>query len=192
MISLPGSRSRAKYMLVRALEPFMWAFTNGAARVVAPFLLEQWQFLVETFRCRSSGSVLAFPRFRILAISTAQPSGSAGNVTALGPPETASRSVRAVAAPLATTTAPPALRNIRRFGSVIVVFSPRHVPPCHVASAPTLDSTRLSWPGMPCRGDPHGTRAPLQEFSCGDAWLAAVDQAGQPRLSLGSLGKSAT
>ncbi len=30
MISLPGSRSSAKYMLVRALEPFMWALTNGA------------------------------------------------------------------------------------------------------------------------------------------------------------------
>ena len=29
MISLPGSRSSAKYMLVSALVPFMWAFTNG-------------------------------------------------------------------------------------------------------------------------------------------------------------------
>ena len=41
MISLPGSRSSANYMLVRALEPFMLRLHERRSRIVAPLLLDR-------------------------------------------------------------------------------------------------------------------------------------------------------
>src|SRR3954454_12644097 len=74
-----------------------------------------------------------------------------GYATDLGPPERANLSVpdAAVPPPAVTTAAPPALRNIRRFDSVIVVYSPRRFSPRkpHGKRAERgLRSTRVHFP----------------------------------------------